>query len=97
MNTPVKILALNRAEVSIIWEDNKPDNRTPRDLRLLCNCAFCVHEVSGQKLIEPDSIPEDIRVTDMELIGNYGVRITFSDGHNTGIYRFDSLWDTRTK
>jgi DUF971 family protein len=27
----------------------------------------------------------------MELVGNYGVSIHFSDGHSTGIYRFVTL------
>lgn len=29
--------------------------------------------------------------TDAELVGNYALRITFSDGHHTGIYSWDYL------
>jgi DUF971 family protein len=36
-------------------------------------------------------VPEDISVKDMNLAGNYGVGIHFSDGHTTGIYRFRDL------
>lgn len=29
--------------------------------------------------------------TDAELVGNYALRITFSDGHKTGLYSWDYL------
>ena len=29
--------------------------------------------------------------TDAELVGNYAIRITFSDGHSTGIYSWEYL------
>jgi len=30
-----------------------------------------------------------LKMVDVESIGSYAVRITWSDGHNTGIYPFD--------
>ena len=33
----------------------------------------------------------DIVATDAELVGNYAIRIEFSDGHRTGIYTWDYL------
>ena len=32
-----------------------------------------------------------ITATDAELVGNYAIRFTFSDGHTTGIYSWDYL------
>lgn len=32
-----------------------------------------------------------LAVTDLELVGNYAVRIIFSDGHRTGIYSWAYL------
>ncbi|MBI1337721.1 MAG: DUF971 domain-containing protein [Phycisphaera sp.] len=32
-----------------------------------------------------------ITATGAELVGNYAVRITFSDGHDTGLYSWDYL------
>ena len=32
-----------------------------------------------------------IAATDAELVGNYAIRITFSDGHHTGIYSWTYL------
>lgn len=32
-----------------------------------------------------------LEAVDLELVGNYAVRITFSDGHSTGIYSWSYL------
>ena len=32
-----------------------------------------------------------LTVTDAELVGNYALRLTFSDGHATGIYTWEYL------
>lgn len=32
-----------------------------------------------------------LRVTDLQLVGNYAVRLVFSDGHRTGIYSWRYL------
>ena len=33
----------------------------------------------------------DLTATNAELVGNYAIRITFSDGHRTGIFSWDYL------
>jgi DUF971 family protein len=32
-----------------------------------------------------------VKITAMETVGNYAVRITFDDGHSTGLYSWDYL------
>lgn len=34
---------------------------------------------------------ETLHVTDLQLVGNYAVRLVFSDGHHTGIYSWQYL------
>jgi DUF971 family protein len=34
---------------------------------------------------------ENLYATDAELVGNYAIRIRFSDGHHTGLYSWDYL------
>jgi DUF971 family protein len=34
---------------------------------------------------------EDVRVTGVEPVGNYAVRLLFDDGHDTGLYTFTYL------
>src|SRR5262245_3094935 len=59
-----------------------------RDLRLACPCAMCVEEMSGRALLDPMSVPLDVRPVRLSLVGGYGLRIDWSDGHSTGIYPF---------
>jgi DUF971 family protein len=35
----------------------------------------------------------DVTITDVESIGHYALRPTFSDGHESGIYSWDYLYD----
>ncbi|MDC1127970.1 DUF971 domain-containing protein [Gammaproteobacteria bacterium] len=36
---------------------------------------------------------EDATIEDVELIGNYAVRLVFGDGHDTGLYTWDYLYE----
>ena len=45
----------------------------------------------GQKQTPRDK--EDVTITKITAVGSYAVRLTFSDGHNTGIYSWDLLYD----
>lgn len=37
------------------------------------------------------NVPETITITAIEPIGNYAIRLTFSDGHASGIYSWQLL------
>ena len=36
---------------------------------------------------------KDVAITDVEPVGHYAIRPTFSDGHDTGIYSWEYLHD----
>jgi ATP-binding protein involved in chromosome partitioning len=91
MPLPLEIVGRGRREVTLVWDEGHEGTFPARDLRLRCRCAHCVHELTGEKLLDPASVPPDVHVTELELMGNYGVRIAFSDHHTTGIYRFGDL------
>tara|TARA_B100000963_G_scaffold241913_1_gene211671 strand:+ start:2427 stop:2720 length:294 start_codon:yes stop_codon:yes gene_type:complete len=38
-----------------------------------------------------------VLIKKVEKVGNYAVRISFSDGHNTGIYSWDFLYEVGVK
>lgn len=61
------------------------------DLRLKCPCALCRDEISGHSLINKNLISKDITIINIHDVGNYGLRVTFSDGHNTGIFTVNNL------
>jgi DUF971 family protein len=50
-----------------------------------------VEEMSGRPLLDPAAIPDDIRPVSLGLVGAYGLRVQWSDGHGTGIYTFERL------
>ena len=77
--------------LGIIWSDGHLARYTVRNLRLECHCAHCVDEWTREKLLKDESIPQDIKPLRIETVGRYALRINWSDGHNTGIYTFDSL------
>jgi len=62
-----------------------------RALRLACPCAACRDELTGVPLLDPDRVPSDVRPVEVALVGSYGVRVSWSDGHDTGIYTFALL------
>ena len=45
---------------------------------------------AGQKLMDPDSVPEGIRPGEIQPLGNYAVQITWEDGFNQ-VAPFDLL------
>lgn len=78
--------------VLIDWDDAGHRALYPaRALRLNCPCAECVEEMSGRSLLNPGSVPADVHPLRLHLVGAYGLRIQWSDGHDTGIYTFERL------
>jgi DUF971 family protein len=45
----------------------------------------------GQEVLQTGK--ENVRITDIEPVGTYAVTLHFDDGHNTGIYSWDTLYD----
>lgn len=45
----------------------------------------------GQEVLQVGK--EDVNIVGIEPVGNYALRFTFSDGHNTGLYSWDYLFD----
>jgi len=88
---PLEIVGLNKNTVRFVWSADDEDTFTAQTLRQKCSCAYCQSETTGERILDPESVPADITVTSMELTGNYGVNMHFSDGHTTGIYRFRML------
>jgi ATP-binding protein involved in chromosome partitioning len=91
MPMPEEIVGLLRSKITLKWPDGHVTVYPARDLRLACRCASCIEEMSGKPILDPEKIPTTVRANSMELAGQYGVTITWSDGHSTGIYNFREL------
>jgi ATP-binding protein involved in chromosome partitioning len=86
--------AITRQDDGLLIEWDQAGHRAlyhARALRLACGCALCSEEMSGRPLLDPASVPADIRPLSVALVGTYGLRVQWSDGHGTGIYTFERL------
>ena len=45
----------------------------------------------GQEVLQVGK--RDVGMSDLEPVGNYAVKPTFTDGHNSGLYTWDYLYD----
>jgi ATP-binding protein involved in chromosome partitioning len=75
----------------VTWQDGTRGFVRHRELRADCRCASCVDERSGEKLLRDADIPDDLMALEIESLGNYALRISWSDGHNTGIYPWTQI------
>ena len=86
-----KRVLLTEDSVIIEWSDGQLCSYLARDLRLNCGCAECVEEWSQRKLLDPASVPADIRAEDYLEVGRYALQFLWSDAHYTGIYPFETI------
>lgn len=91
---PTGIEVVN-GKLEVKWEEGQLTPYETFDLRLACPCANCVDENTGVQILQPEQIKTDISVVGHQLVGRYGMSIHFSDGHNTGIYKFSKLKDIK--
>ena len=86
----IKMLREERV-IEVTWRDQSPRRFPAKQLRCACACATCVDEMTGAQRLDTNHIPDDIGITNVELVGNYAIKFAFSDGHDTGIFTWDRL------
>ena len=50
-----------------------------------------MNEWTGQRVLKPESVAEELTIDDLSLVGRYAINFRWSDGHDTGIYSFRYL------
>ncbi|HTH52200.1 MAG TPA: DUF971 domain-containing protein [Pyrinomonadaceae bacterium] len=91
MIEPVQIVEESESEISIKWSDDSESRYSAAQLRRSCPCAGCINEWTGDKMLDPATIPDDLTITSTSIVGRYALNFHFSDGHDTGIYSFKYL------
>ena len=84
-------ITLDTSSVTIMWKDGHRSVYSARQLRLVCPCAQCVEEWTGNALLQPSSVREGIHAVDHMPIGSYAVQFLWSDAHYTGLYTHEFL------
>jgi DUF971 family protein len=98
--TPSRIQVDTEAQTLTVEWANGHASVFPLDqLRAACPCAECngdeIDRISppGPNGGDTNRTWTDLRV---EPAGSVGIRITWDDGHNAGIFRWDRLWDLQS-
>ena len=95
---PTNIRALQAEQIlEVTWPEVA---RRPLPYLLLrgeCPCATCRNEWTGERMLDTKSIRPDLKLVGMENIGTYAVQFSWSDGHSSGIYTWETLraWANR--
>lgn len=74
----------------VVRFDDGTDFQLPAEfLRVLSPSAEVQGHSRDQRVTVPGKI--DVAITAVDPVGNYAVRLTFNDGHNTGLYSWTYL------
>ncbi|GAB4314060.1 MAG: DUF971 domain-containing protein [Candidatus Zixiibacteriota bacterium] len=90
---PVEIGRANEYDIRVKWKDGSETVFPARFLRLACPCAGCIEEMTGKKILDESTIPDDVHPLSISPVGRYAIQIQWSDGHNTGLYTWERLSD----
>jgi DUF971 family protein len=88
---PVELKKLGQDQFKIRWEDGHISTYSFQHLRQNCGCAACRNEITGEKILDPHTVPSDLKGLRVDLVGNYALHFSFSDHHETGIYPYRIL------
>lgn len=88
---PENLKNVDDSLLEIRWDDGRTGSISYFDMRLECPCAGCVNEITGERTLKPEDVRKDVKPASVAFVGQYAIRINWSDGHNTGIYTFDRL------
>lgn len=84
-------VAARGAHLAVDWDDGRSSLLPFTFLRARCPCAGCVDEWTGQRTLDPKTIPADVKPWNLGEVGRYALQIEWSDGHTTGIYSWELL------
>ena len=91
MLEPTQIIEESDSELTIDWSDGKSFFYNASQLRRVCPCAGCVNEWTGERMLKPETVAEDLSFKSIGIVGRYALNFNFSDGHDTGIFSYKYL------
>ncbi|CAB3640223.1 gamma-butyrobetaine hydroxylase-like domain-containing protein [Paraburkholderia rhynchosiae] len=89
---PTGVVVHSRSRVLELQYASGESYRLPFELlRVYSPSAEVQGHGPGQETLQTGK--RDVTITMIEGVGNYAIQPTFSDGHSTGIYSWDLLYD----
>jgi DUF971 family protein len=96
-STDPEHIAISKSKgIKIDWKDGHHSDYGLTYLRDKCPCATCTgaHGTPPRKAQADSPFPmfqPALKMLGVEPVGNYAIRIDWSDGHSSGIYSYDHL------
>ena len=95
LSTDPEHIAISKSKgIKIDWKDGHHSEYTLQYLRDKCPCAACTG-AHGTPPRPPESATPfqmykpTLKMLGVEPVGNYAIRINWSDGHSSGIYSYE--------
>lgn len=79
------------AELELGYSDDESYRLSCEYLRVYSPSAEVRGHGTGQEVLQTGK--KYVNIDAIEATGNYAIQITFNDGHDTGIYSWDYLYD----
>lgn len=96
---PTNVVADRAQRVLIItWGDGREGRYPFAGLRAVCPCVLCQggHDNMGKpadKLLLRRTQNDDLNLEAIAPVGTYAIQLRWSDGHDSGIYTWDYLYE----
>lgn len=88
--TDIRLHQLSR-QLEIVFDDGAHFHLPCEFLRVYSPSAEVRGHGAGQEVLQTGK--EDVNIVSIDPVGQYAVKLTFSDGHDTGLYSWDYLYD----
>ena len=83
--------------LEITWDDLGMKSFPLWGLRKNCPCVVCRGGHEHMSEFEPEAFkavnPPKIEIKDIRMVGNHAIQIVWSDRHDSGMYRWETLKD----
>jgi DUF971 family protein len=88
--TDIRLHQVSR-KLEIVFDDGSNFQLPCEFLRVYSPSAEVRGHGPGQEVLQVGK--EDVNIVGIEPVGQYALKLTFSDGHDTGLYSWDYLYD----
>lgn len=93
---PVAITLHERSRLfEIHFEDGVQANLSHEFLRVYSPSAEVRGHGKGQEVLQVGK--QNVQLLNVEQVGNYALKLVFSDGHDSGLYSWDYLYELATQ
>ena len=94
VRVPTELSITASGNLSLRWPDEPAVVMRAELLRVMSPSAEVRGHDGMRRLVSGKS---EVRVSELELVGHYGLKIGFDDGHDSGIYTWQLLGDLCTR